>query len=152
VLATGGVALGQNASVTQANSVALGTGSAADGGAQGDYIDVVLGEATSSAGEVPIGSPGAERQITNVAAGSASTDAANIDQVQSAESQAVNLSENYTNYTASSLLSVLNSYGYNTSGPTNLHACRCVYPLSLIAHLTANPRASDVRSFFPTSP
>ena len=32
--------------------------------------------------------------------------------------QAVNLSENYANYTANSLLSVLNSYGYNTS-PSN---------------------------------
>jgi autotransporter adhesin len=118
VLATGGVALGQNASTTKANSVALGTGSTADRGAQVNYIDAISGGTTSSAGEVSVGSPGAERQITNVAAGSAPTDAANVGQIQSAELQAINLSVGYTNYAANSLLSVLNSYGYNTS-PSN---------------------------------
>ena len=73
---------------------------------------------TSSAGEVSVGSIGAERQITNVAAGSSATDAANVGQVLSAELQAVNLSESYTNATAGSLVSMFNSYGYNTS-PSN---------------------------------
>jgi autotransporter adhesin len=80
-----------------------------------NYIDAISGATTGSAGEVSVGSPGAERQITNVAAGSTTTDAANVGQVQSAELQAVNLSESYTKYTAGSLVSMLNSYGYNTS-------------------------------------
>jgi autotransporter adhesin len=118
VLATGGVALGQNASVSQINSVAIGVGSTATRGPQIGYTDAISGAITSSAGEVSMGSSGAERQITNVAAGSALTDAANVGQVENAELVAVNLSENYTNSTTNSLLTMLNSYGYNTS-PSN---------------------------------
>ena len=118
LLASGGVALGQNASVTAANSVAIGANSVAARGTQVGYADPISGASMNSAGEVSVGSPGAERQITNVAAGSAPTDAANVGQVENAETIAVNLSESYTNTTANSLLTMLNSYGYNTS-PAN---------------------------------
>jgi trimeric autotransporter adhesin len=87
-------------------------------GAQTGYVDPISGATENSVGEVSMGSPGAERQITNVAAGSAPTDAANVGQVESAEAIAVNLSETYTNTTANSLVSLFNSYGYNTS-PNN---------------------------------
>ena len=115
VLAAGGVALGQNANVTAANSVAIGMNSTATRGAQTGYIDPISGTTVNSAGEISLGSLGAERQITNVAAGSALTDAANVGQVEDAETIAVNLSNSYTNTAANSLLTMLNSYGYNTS-------------------------------------
>lgn len=67
----GSIALGSGSSVSVANSVALGAGSIAERGPQ-----------VSSVGEVSVGAPGAERQITNVAAGTAGSDAANLAQVQ----------------------------------------------------------------------
>jgi autotransporter adhesin len=77
----GGVALGRNASVTAGNSVALGTASLASRGAQTGYAGYALTVPQTSAGEVSVGAAGAERQITNVAAGSAATDAVNVSQL-----------------------------------------------------------------------
>jgi autotransporter adhesin len=82
------VALGSNSSATANNSVAIGAGSTASRGAQTNYKDPISGATTSSVGEVSVGSDGADRQITNVAAGSAPTDAANVGQVQAAIAQA----------------------------------------------------------------
>ncbi len=62
--AGGAVALGTGASVTADNSVALGSGSIAD-----------------RADSVSVGAVGDERQITNVAAGTADTDAATVGQM-----------------------------------------------------------------------
>lgn len=62
--ATGSTALGVNASVTAVNSVALGAGSVAD-----------------RANTISVGSAGNERQITHVAAGTAPTDAVNVQQL-----------------------------------------------------------------------
>ncbi|WP_313461254.1 YadA-like family protein, partial [Stenotrophomonas sp.] len=59
-------AIGQGASATAANSVALGQGSVAD-----------------RANAVSVGSAGNERQVTNVAAGYAATDAVNKGQLDS---------------------------------------------------------------------
>jgi autotransporter adhesin len=67
VTASSGTAIGQNASVTAQNSVALGSDSVAD-----------------QAGTVSVGSPANQRRITNVAAGTAPTDAANVNQVDEA--------------------------------------------------------------------
>ena len=78
----GSVALGSGSSATAANSVALGAGSQAVRGAQSGYVAFGLAAPQNSVGEVSVGSPGAERQITNVAAGSAPTDAANMAQLQ----------------------------------------------------------------------
>ncbi|APE27978.1 Cell Surface Protein [Aurantiacibacter gangjinensis] len=69
--ATGSIAIGADSSVTAPNSVAIGAGSTATRGPQ-----------AGSAGEFSVGAPGAERQITNVADGTAATDAANVGQVQ----------------------------------------------------------------------
>ena len=79
---TGSVALGTGSSATVSNSVALGAGSQASRGSQSGYFAFGLAIPQNSAGEVSVGAPGAERQITNVAAGSAPTDAANMAQLQ----------------------------------------------------------------------
>ncbi len=76
--ATGGVAIGNDASVSVANSVAIGAGSAATRGAQAGYAALGLAAPQVSVGEVSVGSGGSARQITNVAAGSAPTDAVNV--------------------------------------------------------------------------
>src|SRR3546814_18548825 len=68
-----------------ANSVGLGADSVTVRGAQAGYLAPGLGAVLqSSAGEVSIGAVGAERQLTNVAAGSAATDAVNVAQLQGA--------------------------------------------------------------------
>lgn len=82
--ATGGVALGNGASVTVPNGIAIGAGSVADRGALTGYTAPGLTGTHDSAGAVSIGSAGSLRQITNVAPGSAPTDAANVAQVQGA--------------------------------------------------------------------
>ena len=74
--------LGAEATSSVANSVALGYKSAATRGAQTGYTAYGLAAPQNSAGEVSIGSPGQERQITNVAAGSAATDAVNLAQLE----------------------------------------------------------------------
>jgi autotransporter adhesin len=70
ILGTGSVALGNGASATTANSVAIGAGSVAS--------RIVL---PGGASEVSIGAPGSERQLTNLAAGTATTDAVNLGQL-----------------------------------------------------------------------
>ncbi len=79
--ATGSIAFGTDAQVTAANSVALGAGSIAGRGAQAGYTAIGLTGAQTSAGEVSVGTAAGLRQITNVAAGSAATDAATVGQV-----------------------------------------------------------------------
>ncbi|WP_227243820.1 YadA-like family protein [Paraburkholderia caribensis] len=71
------VAIGGAAVATAANSVALGSNSVAD-----------------RAGSVSVGSTGAERQITNVAAGTADTDAVNVAQMNSALANVTNIAMN----------------------------------------------------------
>lgn len=85
--ANGQVLLGAEATSSQANSVALGYRTVANRGAQASYSAYGLSAAQVSAGEVSVGFTGGERQITNVAAGSAATDAVNVRQLQGAISQ-----------------------------------------------------------------
>jgi autotransporter adhesin len=73
-------ALGAGSSATGSNSVALGYGSS-DGG---------IGNIVS------VGSVGGERQVTNVAAGTRSTDAANVGQVSAGLAQNLVLANGYT--------------------------------------------------------
>jgi len=82
--ANGAIAIGAGASATAANSVALGAGSVADRGPQIGYAADFLGGTYDSVGTVSVGAPGALRQITNVAPGSAPSDAATVGQVQAA--------------------------------------------------------------------
>lgn len=81
------VALGSAARAEAADSVALGAGAVAARGVV-DYVDPVSGEGRRSAGEVSVGTPGAERQITHVADGHQASDVVNLRQLQSGLSTA----------------------------------------------------------------
>jgi autotransporter adhesin len=72
--ALGSIAFGANSSVTAAHSIAIGDGSIASRGA-----------ASGAFGEVSVGAPGSERQITNVAAGTQLTDAATLGQLNAVQ-------------------------------------------------------------------
>ncbi|MBE7219388.1 MAG: YadA-like family protein [Caulobacteraceae bacterium] len=80
--AANALALGSNAAVSAANSAALGAGSVAARGALPSYDALGLIGTQSSAGEVSVGAAGALRQVTNLAAGSADTDAVNVGQLR----------------------------------------------------------------------
>ena len=81
------IALGANINATASNSVALGAGSTttANLGSVGynPGSGTLSGTASAANGEVSVGSAGKERRVTNVAAGSAATDAVNVSQLQS---------------------------------------------------------------------
>lgn len=83
------VVLGSGASTDVANSVVLGAGSTATTGARTDYTAYGLTAPQTSVGEVSVGSAGNERTITNVAAGSAATDAVNVSQLEAVDNGAV---------------------------------------------------------------
>lgn len=83
--AASSVAIGSSATVSAANSVALGNGSVASIGALTNYQAFGLTALQTSVGEVNVGN----RQITGVAAGSAATDAVNVEQLQGAVAGAV---------------------------------------------------------------
>ncbi len=82
--------VGAEASASAANSVALGYRSVANRGALTGYAAFGLAALQNSAGEVSIGSAGNARQITNVAAGSALTDAVNVAQLEGVSTVADN--------------------------------------------------------------
>jgi autotransporter adhesin len=90
------MALGESASATANNSVALGANSTttADLSAAAYNPASSTLSGTAPAGEVSVGSAGNERRLTNVAAGSAATDAVNVSQLQSesAKSNAIGAS------------------------------------------------------------
>jgi autotransporter adhesin len=116
--------VGAEATASVANSVALGYKSAADRGAQANYSAYGLAAPQNSAGEVSIGAPGAERQITNVAAGSADTDAVNVAQLKSVATTADNAVQyDSTAHTAVTLAGPASTDGGVTGGTTisNLH-------------------------------
>ncbi|CAB3677024.1 hypothetical protein LMG24238_02415 [Paraburkholderia sediminicola] len=79
--------LGMNASASAANSAAVGAGSTTTANlaaaAYNPGSTALSGTASVANGEVSVGSAGKERRVTNVAAGSAATDAVNVSQLQS---------------------------------------------------------------------
>ncbi|RFB75619.1 calcium-binding protein, partial [Methylovirgula sp. 4M-Z18] len=89
--AANSVAIGAGAKATQANSLALGANSTTTANLSDAAYTPVVGATTAgvATGEVSVGSAGAERRITNVAAGSAATDAVNVSQLQSLANVAV---------------------------------------------------------------
>ncbi len=95
------LALGREASATHAGSVALGANAIADGATLGNAAynpgtGPLAG--TTPVGEVSIGSSGAERRITNVAAGAEDTDAVNVSQLKSVEANVGDLSAGVVKY------------------------------------------------------
>ncbi|MFM0673443.1 YadA-like family protein, partial [Paraburkholderia sediminicola] len=88
---TDAVAIGGNAQATAANSVALGSNSTTTANLSAAGYNpgstALSGIASAANGEVSVGSAGAERRITNVAAGSAATDAVNVSQLMSEDAK-----------------------------------------------------------------
>src|SRR6185369_11764843 len=80
------VAIGVGASAQDSNSVALGAGSTTSGRTFAAASAQPLAGNTKpeavAVGEVSVGSAGAERQVTNVAAGTYDTDAVNVQQLK----------------------------------------------------------------------
>ncbi|MGU3539529.1 YadA-like family protein [Methylobacterium sp. A54F] len=84
---TDSVALGGGAAASTAGGVALGSGSRADRAGLSGGAEAFSGTAVGSdAGAVSVGAAGAERQITNLAGGTADTDAVNLRQLRAAGS------------------------------------------------------------------
>ncbi|WBO24363.1 YadA family autotransporter adhesin [Sphingomonas abietis] len=98
VSADNSMAIGPEANASAANSVALGTGSTAARGANVGYTAVGLAAPQTSAGELSVGAAGEERQITNVAAGSAPTDAVNVAQLTGVADQVAALGSTAVQY------------------------------------------------------
>jgi autotransporter adhesin len=105
---TNSVAVGPTASSAGANSVAVGSGASA---AAANSVALGAGSVASRDDTVSVGSPGSERQITNVAAGTADTDAANVGQVNSGVQQAENWAANYTDQRLGALSSQIQQIG-----------------------------------------
>ncbi|MGX9739288.1 YadA-like family protein [Pseudocitrobacter corydidari] len=80
--AINGIAIGTNARANHANSIAIGNGSQTTRGAQTGYTAYNMDAPQNSVGEFSVGSEDGQRQITNVAAGSADTDAVNVGQLK----------------------------------------------------------------------
>ncbi len=97
--ATGAIALGTNADASAANGIALGAGSVSARGALAGYAALGLAAPQASAGELSVGAAGAERQITNVAAGSAATDAVNVGQLAGVDARVTTTATAVTNLT-----------------------------------------------------
>ncbi|KVE24215.1 hypothetical protein WS67_01235 [Burkholderia singularis] len=115
----GGIALGVNARAARANDVALGAGSVTS--APNPFASIVLGGMTygfaggNPASVVSVGAPGAERQITNVAAGQLSgnsTDAVNGSQLYAAMRAINTLSTS----TQTSIVNLTNQVGSLSTG------------------------------------
>lgn len=86
-------ALGNAASATAANSVALGAGSVAD-----------------EDNTVSVGAAGAERKVTNVAAGTNDTDAVNVSQLNDTAATTLASANTYTDQAAGDTLTAANTY------------------------------------------
>ncbi|EOB2505274.1 YadA-like family protein [Escherichia coli] len=95
--ALNGIAIGSNASANHANSIAMGSGSQTPRGAQTDYTAYNMDAPQNSVGEFSVGSEDGQRQITNVAAGSADTDAVNVGQLKVTDAQVSQNTQSITN-------------------------------------------------------
>lgn len=93
VTAVNGTAVGEGATATASNAVALGHGSVAD-----------------EANTVSVGSAGNARRVTNIAAGTNATDAANVGQMLAGDAAAVTAAKTYTDTTATQTLTRANAY------------------------------------------
>ncbi|QMG74555.1 YadA-like family protein [Escherichia coli] len=95
--AINGSAIGSNASANHANSIAMGSGSQTTRGAQTDYTAYNMDAPQNSVGEFSVGSEDGQRQITNVAAGSADTDAVNVGQLKVTDERVAQNTQSITN-------------------------------------------------------
>ncbi|MDB0164486.1 YadA-like family protein [Escherichia coli] len=95
--ALNGIAIGSNARANHANSIAMGNGSQTTRGAQTGYAAYNMDAPQNSVGEFSVGSEDGQRQITNVAAGSADTDAVNVGQLKVTDAQVSQNTQSITN-------------------------------------------------------
>ncbi|MBY7362863.1 YadA-like family protein [Escherichia ruysiae] len=95
--AINGIAIGSNARANHANSIAMGNGSQTTRGAQTGYTAYNMDAPQNSVGEFSVGSDDGQRQITNVAAGSADTDAVNVGQLKVTDAQVSQNTQSITN-------------------------------------------------------
>ncbi|EGI6923576.1 YadA-like family protein [Escherichia coli] len=95
--AINGIAIGSNARANHANSIAMGNGSQTTRGAQTGYTAYNMDAPQNSVGEFSVGSADGQRQITNVAAGSADTDAVNVGQLKVTDAQVSQNTQSITN-------------------------------------------------------
>lgn len=95
--ALNGIAIGSNAQVIRVNSIAIGNGSTTTRGAQTNYTAYNMDAPQNSVGEFSVGSADGQRQITNVAAGSADTDAVNVGQLKVTDAQVSQNTQSITN-------------------------------------------------------
>ncbi|HCU3295820.1 TPA: YadA-like family protein [Escherichia coli] len=95
--ALNGIAIGSNASANHANSIAMGNGSQTTRGAQTGYAAYNMDAPQNSVGEFSVSSEDGQRQITNVAAGSADTDAVNVGQLKVTDAQVSQNTQSITN-------------------------------------------------------
>ncbi|HAV7871394.1 TPA: YadA-like family protein [Escherichia coli] len=95
--AINGIAIGSNARANHANSIAMGNGSQTTRGAQTGYTAYNMDAPQNSVGEFSVGSEDGQRQITNVAAGSADTDAVNEGQLKVTDAQVSQNTQSITN-------------------------------------------------------
>jgi autotransporter adhesin len=101
------VSEGPSSSASGTNSTAIGSGATSSGN-----NSVALGAGSTDGGEsnvVSVGSVTQQRQITNVAAGTAPTDAATVGQVDGAVQTAENWAQQYTNQQLANINQNLNT-------------------------------------------
>ena len=124
-----GTAIGNAAVVTSDRGVALGAGSTATrggmNGATERFSNVSVG---STEGAVSVGDVGAERQITNVAGGTADTDAVNVRQLDAAVAQSSIETHNRLN----ALQSDISSVKYDSNAGTASAMAMASMPQSVI--------------------
>lgn len=92
-----GIGIGSNARANHANSIAMGNGSQTTRGAQTGYTAYNMDAPQNSVGEFSVGSEDGQRQITNVAAGSADTDAVNVGQLKVTDERVAQNTQSITN-------------------------------------------------------
>ncbi|EHW5738236.1 YadA-like family protein [Escherichia coli] len=95
--ALNGIAIGSNARANHANSITMGNDSQTTRGAQTGYAAYNMDAPQNSVGEFSVGSEDGQRQITNVAAGSADTDAVNVGQLKVTDAQVSQNTQSITN-------------------------------------------------------
>lgn len=95
--AINGIAIGSNARANHADSIAMGNGSQTTRGAQTNYTAYNMDAPQNSVGKFSVGSEDGQRQITNVAAGSADTDAVNVGQLKVTDAQVSQNTQSITN-------------------------------------------------------
>lgn len=95
--AINGIAIGSNARANHADSIAMGNGSQTTRGAQTNYTTYNMDAPQNSVSEFSVGSEDGQRQITNVAAGSADTDAVNVGQLKVTDAQVSQNTQSITN-------------------------------------------------------